>query len=141
VIQEPAVKPPTITPKAAAPIPGPDGFLTVESLKTLVFQSGLLHGGEDVKKELLIFQTPRQRTWLLATDNFVFVLLDDEGTRSSKSVIQTFFEKKKTFPLKFGSDKKRGLVLSYSEQRTLDGTTASSSSTRPLACRKQWRGL
>jgi hypothetical protein len=107
VIQEPAVKPPTVTPKAAAPIPGPDGFLTVESLRELVSNSGLAHG-EEVKKELLIFQTPSQRTWLLATNNFVFVLLDDERTRFSNSAIQTFFDKKKTFPLKFVSDKTEG---------------------------------
>jgi hypothetical protein len=106
--QLPAVNPPTITPRAAAPVLGPDGFLTVESLRTLVSQSGLLHGGEDVKQELLIFQTPNQRTWLLATDNFVFVLLDDEGTRSRKNLIQTYFEKKKTFPLEFGLDPREG---------------------------------
>ena len=69
----------TTTSKAAPPTLGPDGFLTVESLRRLVSQSGLLDRGGDVMKELLIFQTPRQRTWLLATENFVFVLLDDDG--------------------------------------------------------------
>jgi len=76
----------------------------------LVAQSGLLESGEEVRKELLTFQTPKQRTWLLATSNFVFVLLDDEKTRARNSLIQTFFEKRKTFPLAFGSDKAAGIV-------------------------------
>jgi hypothetical protein len=110
VLQEPTAQPPAIAKRATVPVIGPDGFLTADSLRTLVSQSGLLPEREEPEKELLIFQTPKQRTWLLATDNFVFILLDDEGTRSKNNVIQTYFEKKKTLPLSFGLEKQQGLV-------------------------------
>lgn len=111
VFQESTVKPPvTTTQKAGPPTLGPDGFVTVESLRRLVSESGLLDRSEAVQKELLIFQTPKQRTWLLATESFVFLLLDDDRTRSKENLIQTFFEKKKTLPLEFDSDKGAGIV-------------------------------
>jgi hypothetical protein len=34
--------------------------------------------------------------------------LDDEGTRSRKNLIQTYFEKEKTLPLDFGLDPREG---------------------------------
>jgi len=109
-------KPPIVVVREAAPILGPDGFLTVESLRALVSQSGLLDEGENVRKELLIFQTPKQRTWLLATEKFLLIMLDDERTRSRKNLIQTFFEKTRTFPLKFGSEGDAGIVKFGAEE-------------------------
>jgi hypothetical protein len=117
VFQEGVIKPPTVTPTNLTPTIGPDGFLTIESLRMFVAQSGLLDKEEEgVRKELLIFQTPKQRTWLLATKNFTFVLLDDEHTRAKNKLVQTLFEKKKALPLAFGADKGAGIVKFGAEE-------------------------
>jgi len=113
VFQEPTATSPTTTKQRSisSTTLGPDGFLTVESLRALVSQSGLLDGpADEVRKELLIFQTPRQRTWLVATDSSVFIALDDERTRTKWSLIQTVFEKSKALPLSFGEDQGSGMV-------------------------------
>lgn len=47
---------------------GADGFLNALSIRAAVAESGLLEADESVTGELLIFQTPNQRTWLVATD-------------------------------------------------------------------------
>lgn len=78
---------------------GPDGFLTIESLRTFVSNSGLLDHGEYVESELLFFHTPKQKTWLISTTSFVFVLLDSEATRGKLNVVQTFFERNRVLPL------------------------------------------
>ncbi|WP_233886977.1 hypothetical protein [Paraburkholderia flagellata] len=44
---------------------GPDGFLTFETLKALMQNSGLLDKGESVKSMLQFFQTAKRRTWLM----------------------------------------------------------------------------
>lgn len=80
---------------------GVDGFLTSRSIRAAVAESGLLEDGDAVAGDLLIFLTPEQRTWLIATDFHVFVLLDDEDTRKESQFIQTFFERSRTLPLEF----------------------------------------
>ena len=80
---------------------GPDRFLTAPSLRTAVMESGLVDAGNSVSGELLIFQTPTQRTWLFATQSLVLVLLDDEDTRRDSRLVQTSFERRKTLPLRF----------------------------------------
>ena len=83
VFQEPVAKPPTAEGTTKVPVVvGPDGFLTMESLRASVQESGLLDTGNAILKELLIFQTPRQRTWLLASKSYVYVLLDDDRTQA-----------------------------------------------------------
>jgi hypothetical protein len=112
VFQEPSSnKPVTISQQArSAPALGPDGFVTVEGLHALVSSSGLLVDGDTTKKELVIFQTPRQRTWLLASRTSVYVILDDKRTRRKRSLIQTYFSKDRALPLDFGSGKNAGIV-------------------------------
>lgn len=80
---------------------GADGFLNSLSIRAAVAESGLLEPSESVTGELLIFQTPDQRTWLVATDSHLFVMLDDEDTRQDSQLIQTFFERVRTLPLEF----------------------------------------
>jgi len=89
---------------------GADGFLTVNSIHSFVADSGLLDENEEVKKELLIFQTPKQKTWLVSTSSYVFILLDSEQTRGKLNVIQTFFDKHKTLPLDFTTQDAAGSV-------------------------------
>jgi uncharacterized protein YraI len=50
---------------------------------------------------LLIFQTRKQKTWLVATSKSLFVLLDDEETRKDNKPIKTSFQKKNALPLNF----------------------------------------
>ncbi|MDI9857961.1 hypothetical protein [Flectobacillus roseus] len=89
---------------------GPDGFFSSEGIKRFVTISGLLDNDDAVKQELLIFQTPKQRTWLVASKKYVFVLLDDENTQKINSLIQTTFEKSNILPLKFNSQDNAGTV-------------------------------
>lgn len=89
---------------------GPDGFFSSESIRKIVQDSGLIDNDDTIKQELLIFQTPKQRTWLVATKKYVFILLDDDTTKKRNDLIQTFFEKSKTMPLKFNSHDSAGTV-------------------------------
>ena len=89
---------------------GPDGFLTTDTLKALVENSSLITSDQHVKSLLQIFQTPEQRTWLVATNDFVFILLDDESTRKGETIIQNFFESEKTLPVKFKEVNGSGIV-------------------------------
>lgn len=89
---------------------GPDGFLTLQSLREVVAHFALLEKDEPVKGELLIFQTPRQRTWLIATAKRTFIVLDDEKTRLKRNLVQTFFAVKETAPLEFTVSKGSGTV-------------------------------
>ena len=84
---------------------GPDGFLTPESRENVVEHSDLFEDTEAVVGELLIFQTPAQRTWLISTNRKVFILLDDAGTRKKKRIIQTAFDRNRALPLEFDDEK------------------------------------
>jgi hypothetical protein len=113
VFQPPApesTQTPAVPPLADALKFGPDGFLTPQSLRAIVSCSELLRSGESVTGELLIFQTPKQRTWLLATQRQVFVLLDDERNRDKKRIIQTRFERTRTLPLETAKEDGTGVV-------------------------------
>ncbi|MEN4918238.1 hypothetical protein ABE485_06165 [Achromobacter spanius] len=103
----------------AAPVVelGADGFLKVSSIHSFVTESGLLDKGEKITAELLIFQTPKQKTWLVSTDNFVFVLLDSEETRGKLNVVQTLFAKQATLPLEFSAQDGAGSVK-FAAERT-----------------------
>ena len=89
---------------------GADGFLNTSSLRSIVSHSKLFEVGESVTAELMIFQTPAQRTWLMATNRRIFVLLDDDVTREEKHVIQTSFDRARTLPLQFGKSEGVGIV-------------------------------
>jgi hypothetical protein len=119
VFQQPSPKAeeePTATLRSAELQVGPDGFLTVESRRAIVLESNLHAPGEAVVDELLIFQTPRQRTWLVATDRKVFVLLDDEQTRKKKQIIQTAFDRARTLPLEFDTEENAEAVKFAAEE-------------------------
>jgi hypothetical protein len=96
---------------------GPDGFLSLSSVRAVVTGSNLLNADETITGELLLFQTPRQKTWLVATNKHVFILLDDEGTRETSRLIQTYFDRSKTLPIKCGRQDGAGIVK-FSAQET-----------------------
>lgn len=67
---------------------GPGGFFTKEGVRQLVENSGMVAPGEAVSDAIVIFRTPKQRTWLVATDRQLFCVLDDDDTRASGRLIQ-----------------------------------------------------
>jgi hypothetical protein len=94
---------------------GPDGFLTVSAIHAVVAESGLLDSNESVVGELLIFQTPNQRTWLVASDKKMFIVLDDEETRRNSRLIQTYFDKDRTLPIQCRESDGAGIVRFHAE--------------------------
>jgi hypothetical protein len=89
---------------------GPDGFLKASSIRAAVAESGLPDKDDPITGELLIFQTPNQKTWLVATKKTVFILLDDASTRQASRLIQSAFDKNRTLPLKFDTSDGEGVV-------------------------------
>ena len=67
---------------------GPGGFLTPAGVTSLIDQSGLMGGGEQVLEPFLLFSTKRQRTWLATTSAHLICILDDEATRAEGRMIQ-----------------------------------------------------
>ena len=59
----------------------PGGFLTERGVDQVIRQSGFLKPNEEVLAHLLLLKTTKQRTWLVATSDWIFCLLDDERTR------------------------------------------------------------
>jgi hypothetical protein len=86
--QAPAASPPGVKDSKELRRLDPDTFLTVEEIKEFVRRSGLIEPGENVRDTLLIFDTPNQHTWLIATDKSLFCILDDSDTRKSGKLIQ-----------------------------------------------------
>jgi len=85
--------PPTILPDSredeqSVKIFGVHRFYTDEEIQRIVQGSGLVDKGEKVKGQLLLFQTRKQRTWLVTTNKQLFCLLDDERTRATGKIIQ-----------------------------------------------------
>ena len=119
VFQQSPEKLPAVEPKSKQTLhlqTGADGFLTLTALRSLVSEFALLEKEEPIRGELLIFQTPRQRTWLIATRQRVFVLLDDERTRRKQRLVQTFFDLKETLPLEFRISGGAGVVKFAAEE-------------------------
>lgn len=82
---------------------GHDGFLTANARKKVINES-MLEQHPVWRKELLIYANPTQRTWMVTTEKNIFVLLDDANTRISSTIVQAFFAKELTLPLRFGND-------------------------------------
>lgn len=66
----------------------PGGWLTERGVDQVIRQSGFLKPNEEVLAHLLLLKTTKQRTWLVATSDWIFCLLDDERTREGGRVIQ-----------------------------------------------------
>jgi hypothetical protein len=64
------------------------GFFTRDGVRHLIADSGLVREGEEVRHDLLLFQTEKQHTWLVATGRQMFCVLDDQHTRKSGKLIQ-----------------------------------------------------
>lgn len=65
-----------------------EGFLTLKATEQLVSTSRFVEPGESVIEALLTYRTKRQHTWLVTTNRQLFIILDDEDTRTSQRLIQ-----------------------------------------------------
>ena len=75
------------------------GFFTQHGIGELVQKSKYLNKDEYLKDSILVFRTLQQHTWLVATTHQVFFILDDEGTRSSRRLIQHRLPLKSALPV------------------------------------------
>lgn len=75
--------------KQAMEIRDEEGFFLQESIVNMIRNSAYLSKSEEIKDSILVFSTRWQHTWLVATSNQIFFVLDDERTRASKKLIQT----------------------------------------------------
>jgi hypothetical protein len=57
-------------------------------ITSVIEKSGLTQPGEHIRRTLLLFQTAKQRTWLAASNERLFCVLDDQKTRASGKLIQ-----------------------------------------------------
>lgn len=91
LFQEATIEPlePSDLAKQAMDIRDEEGFFLQESIESMVKNSVYLSKGEEIVDSILVFSTRSQHTWLVATSNQIFFVLDDERTRSSKKLIQT----------------------------------------------------
>lgn len=110
--QEASDSAPQATPSAKEAINElpPDSFLPVSSIRTIVEKSQLLEPGEFIVNDLLLYQTPAQHTWLVATNRQMFVVLDDAGTRRSTRLIQTALPLDEVLPIKTTTEDGAGIV-------------------------------
>lgn len=67
----------------------PGSFFSREGIIDLINKSDKVESKEEkVVDTLLLFQTNRQRTWLIVTNKQLFCILDDKNTRSNHKLIQ-----------------------------------------------------
>jgi len=64
------------------------GFLSGEEITHVVLESHLSRGTREILGVMLLFETMKQHTWLVATPSKLFCLLDDEKHRASGRLIQ-----------------------------------------------------
>lgn len=70
-----------------------ENFLSEAELFSVVERSDKLTAPDKPVKSLLLFQTEEKQTWLVATTQYVFIIIDDEKTRKSGKHIQRQIEK------------------------------------------------
>ncbi len=87
--------------KDAVKLFGMTDFYTVEQIREIVRTSGLVDvdNKERIKAQLLLFRTPRQKTWLVTTNKQLFCLLDDDKTRATRRIIQWYMPLQNAFPI------------------------------------------
>lgn len=76
-----------------------NGFFTSAGVVKLVEQSGRLGPHDKTHDTLLLFETARQRTWLVATQQKLLCVLDDAKTRASGRLIQWELSFDDAFPI------------------------------------------
>lgn len=89
-----------------------EGFFTEAGLESWLKSANALADGEAVGNRLLLYQTRKQRTWLLATNLRVLCLLDDSRTRTGNQLLQWTLALNKASPVKAGVNSRGKPVIS-----------------------------
>lgn len=76
-----------------------EGFFTLKGIEELILKSKYLESSESLRDSFLVFRTPSQHTWLVATNKQVFFVLDDERTRANQRLIQYRLSLEKALPV------------------------------------------
>ena len=76
-----------------------EGFFTKMGIERLVQQSRHFKRDDLLRDSILVFSTPRQHTWLIATSSDVYFVLDDESTRANQRLIQKLVPLSKAMPV------------------------------------------
>ena len=63
-------------------------FLQEKDLARLLGEASFMGAEDALQENLLIYQTPRQQTWLITTQEWLVCLLDDEKNREAAKTIQ-----------------------------------------------------
>jgi len=101
VFQEQAAAPLEPSPLAsqAMKVRDEDGFFTNAGIEGLVQQSRYFKPNDSLRDSMLVFSTPRQHTWLVATSSDVYFILDDDSTRASERLIQMLVPLSEALPV------------------------------------------
>jgi hypothetical protein len=76
-----------------------EGFFTLKGIEELILKSKYIESSESLLASFLVFRTPSQHTWLVATNKQVFFVLDDEHTRANQRLIQYRLSLEKALPV------------------------------------------
>ncbi len=115
-----------VSPEATSPggeadaeiaILGSEGFFTKEGIVQLIENSGLIVHDEHVVGQLLLFYTKKQRTWLVATNRYLFCILDDDKTKATGKLIQWRISLDKAHPIEVRAHKAKVGLVSIGERR------------------------
>ena len=76
-----------------------EGFFTLKGIEELILKSKYLESSESLRDSFLVFRTPNQHSWLVATSKQVFFVLDDKRTRANQRLIQYRLSLEKALPV------------------------------------------
>jgi hypothetical protein len=96
----------------------PVGFYTKAGLARLVMESGLVTDDERVVDQLLLFETPRQHTWVIATSRQLVCILDDENTRATGRLIQWRLPLDQATPIRARTSERGNAVVDIGTKRS-----------------------
>jgi hypothetical protein len=94
----------------------PSGLLPVEEIWSALLRTGRIASNDEITGELLLFDNLEgrpQHTWLVATRDKVFFLLDDERTRAKNGLVQRTLDRDSLLPL---SVDKSGHTVGFGSQ-------------------------
>jgi hypothetical protein len=94
------------------------GFYTRDGLSQLITKSGFVQEEEKIFDMLLLFDTPKQHTWIVSTNRQLFCILDDENTRSSRSMIQWKMPLNEAEPIRARASAKGNPVVDIGQRKS-----------------------
>jgi hypothetical protein len=75
------------------------GFFDKREINEIITHSGMLYENEEIEKNLLIYSTEAQKTWLVSTGKRIFCILNEKGTLKSNQSITWVADKESLSPI------------------------------------------